>query len=240
MKERPILFSAPMVKAILEGRKTQTRRVVMADRYRHHSWQQGSARPSSGHLVFRVDEKWGASAWDAGNFPIDPISVCPYGKPGDRLWVRESLTLGCVQREAMRPIMAVYQDSHGYMGVEDKMAPDAPEGSRSWCLKWKRVPSIHMPRWASRITLEITNVRVERVQEISYEDALAEGVMALDDETKDLAARFYGSATRPVGAVDYFRLLWNKLNNGRDLGWDKNPWVWALSFKRIEKAAVAA
>ena len=93
VKERPILFSGPMVRAILSGAKTQTRRAVKADRYRHQPQCQGPANPSSGNLVYRLDDKWGPSAWDDSDFVLDPIAVCPYGQPGDRLWVRETFDI---------------------------------------------------------------------------------------------------------------------------------------------------
>lgn len=146
MKTRPILFSGPMVRAILEGRKTQTRRVV---------------KPQPAHCA---DLPMGKDLTFA--------SACPYGQPGDRLWVRETWAVGTLF-DYVRPSLLPKPD------CESKLAVDyAANPRRIWHSedqgRWR--PSIHMPRWASRITLEITSVRVERLQDISHKDAIAEGL----------------------------------------------------------------
>ena len=196
MKERPIIFSAPMVRAILAGRKTQTRRIV-----------------SPRHMA----------TVGAEQFPI--LAMCPYGSPGDRLWVRETC-----RAEAM--------DDEGLCGVryvaDGQFMPIANtrEASYRWVqLYWYRgmegatVPPIHMPRWASRITLEISDVRVERLQDISEADAKAEGVSMPD-----------GTPTPPDfwSYQQEFRLVWEQIHGGGS--WEKNPFVWVVTFRRIDHA----
>lgn len=166
MKERPILFSAPMVKAILSGTKTQTRRIV---------------KPQQ--------------------FPLGTCVACPYGTVGDRLWVRETW----LQVPAGIAFRADGGDHYGAGGK----------------LKWR--PSIFMPRAASRITLEVTGVRVERLQGISEDDAEAEGVAAEPHNGSCVDRRCF---------VKAYASLWDSLNAKRS-PWSSNPWVWVLSFRRI-------
>ncbi len=188
MKEHPIIFSAEMVRAILEGRKTQTRRVVKFNKpfSNHSSWP---------YVTKCVDGGW---VWsDSQNFdasdPVEAGKQCPYGDPGDRLWVRESF---CRTGAGETVYRADNKTDQPYWTL----------------LKWK--PSIHMPRWASRITLEITEVRVQRLQEISSDDVRAEG---LDPD--------------PI-ASNYFPYIWNFINSKGGYSWESNPWVWAITFKR--------
>lgn len=176
MKGHPILFSAAMVRAILEGEKTQTRRIARLN--------------ASGRV-----------AWKGHNWHCDdPESrlACPYGQPGDRLWVRETWA------DTMSdPPEAVYR----------------ADGERhpSSFLKWK--PSIFMPRWASRITLEVTGVRVERLQEISKADVIAEGIDGLSD--------IHAGWHQP------YAQLWDSINAKR-APWSSNPLVWVIEFKRVQ------
>ena len=183
MKERPILFSAPMVRAILSGAKTQTRRIV-----------------KNAHMM----------SVDGELVPI--AAFCPYGQPGGRLWVRE--TFACVCTQEMR-----YVEYKADRSLADFDGYDNPAGGR-----WR--PSIHMPRWASRITLEITDVRVERLQDISEADAVAEGarptLAPLD------TVRLGAAGTAKEG----FRQIWESINGPGS--WDANPWVWAIEFKKLE------
>ena len=208
MKERPILFSAPMVRAILDGRKTQTRRVVKLPpgEWKHDAILQEldiKSRPL-GHPAFGFESK-------EGRFTARP---CPYGQIGDRLWVRETFALHPTATENYKPITF-------YRARVDTIL----ENNR-----WQ--PSIFMPRWASRITLEITEVRVERLQEITFEDAKAEGV------PKELC----NIVTTPhMGYLDTrsgYRALWDSIN-GKTHPWASNPWVWVVGFKRIEQDARA-
>jgi hypothetical protein len=179
IRERPILMSTPMVKAILDGRKTMTRRVMKL-----HSL--------SGKLYLRIKQVF-PTGWRY--IPIDNkiIKHCPHGIPGDRLWVRETF-----YAESKDTIY--YKAS--WTGYED-----APNSG------WK--PSIFMPRWASRITLEITNVRVERLQEITEENAKAEGTVN----------EFFASDRY------WFKDLWDSIN-GKKYPWSSNPWCWVIEFKR--------
>jgi hypothetical protein len=198
MKERPILFSAAMVQAILDGRKTQTRRVVKPQpEISEHGNLKGEwlLRPLDGLLLPKLQD----------------IAIhCPYGQPGDRLWVRE--TWAPHDEHTMRQKNA----SECYYRADD-------ETSFSTDGKWR--PSIHMPRWASRITLEVTGVCVERLQAISWGDAIAEGIR----DPRRAAWR-----VDPVeGCVAKYRELWDSLNASRGAGWDVNPWVWVVEFRRL-------
>lgn len=193
MKARPILFSAPMVRALLEGRKTQTRRIVkcLGGIRRGDRWA-GPANPASGRLVYRDGAAWD----DNPEFPpTAPIAKCPYGQPGDLLWVKET-----------HAIIHLTGAPAAVYAATDQRA-------------WKYRPSIHMPRWASRLTLELTEVRVQRLQEISEADALAEGIERLRYPER-------GDWGWPQAR---YRELWNSINGPS--AWDANPWVWCLSFR---------
>ena len=206
MKERPILFSGPMVKAILEGRKTQTRRVV--------KWPDWVTAQDQEKLIHQTPPT-GLAFYEDGP-PVKRLT-CPYGQPGDRLWVRESFQPLLVEGVKWRD--SNYKTGVGYApnyvatspviefmdcGHDDEITP-------------RVTPSIFMPRWASRITLEITGVRVQRLQEISIEDALAEGIT---------------HSTFNAPRVEY-QWLWDSINAKSGLDWNKNPFVWAISFRRI-------
>lgn len=193
MKERPILFSGPMVKAILEGRKTQTRRVV-------------KPQPM---MPWRA---WDGAAhhWQDG----DDLMRCPYGQPGDRLWVRETWSL-IDDHENMACIGYAAGPGIDWAREWIRCGVDRVEDARKFYGKSK-APSIFMPRWASRITLEVTGVRVERVQDITPEDKEAEGLNWNHG---------YGPAA--------FESLWNEINGKRGYGWEANPFVWVVEFKQI-------
>jgi hypothetical protein len=196
MKERPILFSAPMIRAILAGTKTQTRRVVKPQPEHPHF---GGRAP----LMLALDDE-GIELYLHSRVLAQAIR-CPYGKVGDRLWVRETfLDLGAIY---------LYRaEAH----AEDERALVA-RGQ-----PWR--PAIHMPRAASRITLEVTEVRVERLQHISEADAIAEGVNVHPDHHGKPQTSLYS----PVQA---YRDLWEQING---LGsWEANPWVWSVHFKRL-------
>lgn len=199
-KERPILFNADMVRALLDGRKTQTRRVVKPKR--------GWPIDFVGGVGMENDPTcWGFENGDGewwslkGDERCSQIP-CPYGQPGDRLWVREAFAYGLCTESTL-----AYRATHKPSDLEE-----------GWYepIKWK--PSIHMPRWASRITLEIVSVRVERLCSISNEDAISEGIGA------PLDMRY--------AALDGFKPLWVSIN-GAD-SWDANPWVWVVEFKCVE------
>lgn len=234
VKERPILFNGAMVRAILEVRKTVTRRQIYPQ------------FPSSVNEVLPYATYRGA--W----MPRDPespddaweeqVRVCPYGKPGDRLWVRETWSdvnmcgapaLAYRADGDIRDLMAeeLFLDEDGAFNYVDQRWKKY--GFCCWYAdlhqaRWR--PSIHMPRWASRILLEITDVRVERLQAITYEQAAAEGIHR--DHRMWFATDAGGQAfQRPEQA---FAHLWRQA--GGD--WDANPWVWVVEFKRVEAANV--
>lgn len=194
VKDRPILFSAPMVRAILAGRKTQTRRVVKPP------------VPIRSPCDIRwMDESPHPEVYAAGGAWI-PLA-CPYGATGTRLWVRETWSMA----------------STACGGEETIYAADYPDDSDKASGVVRR-PSIHMRRDQSRITLEITDVRVQRLQEISEVDACDEG---FDQE------RAFGVVLQT--RVEMFRKLWNDINEKRGFGWDANPWVWVITFRRLPK-----
>ena len=194
MKERPILFSGSMVRAILEGRKTQTRRVIRF-------------QPDEDGLAFDLIKR--------GWFDTSGREYkCPYGQPGDRLWVRESWAkaihgCGVELLERWEP------GKEGPFGVGAIYAATPHKGYSVG--KWK--PSIHMPRWASRITLDVTGVRVERLQDIRNKDAEAEGVEPWSSNALDFD-QYQNS----------FQHLWESINGPES--WEANPWVWVVEFKR--------
>jgi hypothetical protein len=199
-RERPILFSSEMVKAILDGRKTMTRRVVKeqpelsddGNRWRWKGKELGTDRPL----------RW--------------ILTCPFGQSGDRLWVRESFWAVEVEDQGIGNQFLVYDEE--FVGPNPRPKELRPTLQS---LRWGHHPSIHMPRWASRITLEITAVRVERVQDISEGDAKAEG---LQD--------WYG-AEPAVTNRGRFHAFWDSLNAKRGYEWDANPWAWVITFRRL-------
>jgi hypothetical protein len=200
MKERPILFSGPMVRALLDGSKTQTRRVV---------------KP-------RKDANFGCMLMPrelAGEINQGEYSNCPYGQPGDRLWVRESLFLSTETNRHHYSATGI-----ALPGVDYEAEPPPAIG-----LPARSIPSIHMPRWASRITLEIVSVRVERLQDISEADAIAEGVT-------DTGAIILGRMAEDVtGPIAEYAVLWESINGPGS--WDANPWVWVVEFKRVQGGA---
>lgn len=229
MKERPILFSGAMVRALLDGRKTQTRRVV-------------KPQPPGGTAYVIVDEDpFGKGALCINSLGVDgrggPIPgeidawrTCPYGTIGDRLWVRETFF---DNNPGERDMEQVFYRADGEPDFDgESITRDGP----GW------TPSIHMPRWASRLTLEITGVRVERVQDISEADARAEGIYECvsgfwwyDPRTQNDLHR-----DRPTpegftgGAVGAYRDLWDSINGARPgCSWADNPFVWVLEFRRV-------
>lgn len=221
MKERPILFSAPMVRAILDGRKTQTRRVVKP------GWL-----PIVEEMM-RVNGKW---VWTTFEYDM----TTPYGEPGDRLWVRETFCAlrSYGERGELRDLiegpLSEETDVAEYEYRADSEFTTDPD------FKWR--PSIHMPRWASRITLEITDVRVERLQDISEKDAHAEGVESdggweepcgegYADGFGYLNYRSEDEAFEFDTAKESFRSLWQSINGLNS--WAENPWVWVVEFRRI-------
>lgn len=187
MKERPILFSGPMVRAILEARKTQTRRIVKPQFSVFHSIHADAS--ISTNRIFR-------GAYQRIR--------CPYGQPGDRLWVRETW-----KEKKRHQLSYIGLPAIEYAATGESVGP------------WK--PSIFMTRWASRLTLEIVRVRVERLRDISEEDAMAEGVYPM----KGIEPSGSEWESCKLG----FAELWQFIN-GPD-SWDSNPWVWVIEFKKL-------
>lgn len=246
MKERPILFNGEMVRAILDGRKTQTRRVVKN--------------------VMDSDDLTGARAEVRANYHFlrlpngdeyGPVK-CPYGLPGDSLWVRETWASHLLL-DGERP--SEFTEAQQECQLWFRAEPKIHEHGQG---RWR--PSIFMPRWASRITLKVTDVRVERVQDISEEDARAEGVAPLFDHKAIHEPRYraeldldpmpfcnylwHGHIGRSItakqsdawdyqyssykSARDSFSSLWDSINAKRGYGWDTNPWCWVVEFERVQ------
>jgi len=226
MTERPILFSGPMVRAILEGRKTQTRRVVKTGNYPHEkiAWWEPAAESGN-------EGRWSAKDGLGGIFHIP----CPYGQPGDRLWVRETWQM--VDQDGEADASASLRERLGstapFRGVQGDRpitwravyrADGEAEHPTYGPINWR--PSIHMPRWASRLTLEVTAVWVERLKEIDENGAMAEGLCGpLLDRELDGIVNQIGRAPR-----ECFAELWNSIYAGGGHGWDTNPWVWVVEF----------
>ena len=213
-EERPILFSGAMVRALLDGSKTQTRRVVKPQPVGVEKF--AIEEDTSGNEFFFT---LGAED-DRRTRPILGTVACPYGQPGDFLWVRESLFLSTETNRHHYSATGI-----ALPGVDYEAEPPPAIG-----LPARSIPSIHMPRWASRITLEITGVRVERLQDISESDALAEGVT-------DTGAIILGRMAEDVtGPIAEYAVLWESINGPGS--WDANPWVWAVEFKRVQGGEV--
>lgn len=212
--ERPILFSTAMVQAILDGRKTMTRRILKV----------------RGCKPFFPDSSW--SETDIIHWTLNG-STCPYGQPGDKFWVRETFTV-------LEPehCLGGMQSRFVYKADVERGGPDT-EQVRQWYIErgypyeWK--PSIHMPKEAARIWLEITNVRVERLQDISNHDALAEGVEKVHPDHFGFSYKDYEEKSIHLNCLyprTSFYTLWTKINGKDSFG--ANPWVWVIEFKRIE------
>lgn len=208
MKERPILFSAPMVRAILEGRKSQTRRVVK----------------DTG--LYAIDAS--IHGEEVARRELAALATrCPYGQSGDQLWVREAFS-GPHCMDASDGCKAVPPSKWGDCSRIWYWADGNPtEGD------WTRPrPSIHMPRWASRINLEITGVRVERLQDISEDDCLAEGIAQVVREKLPGIQQCGEYDTIDVDPVAEYRDLWESINGTGS--WDMNPWVFVVEFMMVQ------
>lgn len=207
MKERPVIFNGEMVRAIIDGRKTQTRRVIKNQRM-GDCW---SVKPAEVPLYERHSHDW----WlPTGTKPYSALPVCPFGQGGDQLWVRETF-----MDLTGTGIEATTGKFEGFTYRADTPAGSyGDEVRKEYGLKW--TPSLHMPRKACRILLEITAVRVERLNDISESDARAEGVMPKP-----------GAAERLVGGKLAFAELWASIYGHEN--WRANPWVWVIEFRRV-------
>ena len=223
-----------MVRATLADLKTQTRRIIKPQPAAYMNVL--SPQAGGDHRVFPGQWSWGGNC---GAGWMEKPFTCPYGQPGDRLWVRENITqrqlVNFLTGEPTKLISAAYAADDE--DVEDERGFQVTP----WWKGKKPLPSIHMPRWASRLTLEITDVRVQRLQEISEEDARAEGVqceVVIDGQPMSgcywdyLLNCWSGAFPNDAEARGSFRTLWESINGPGS--WDLNPWVWAISFKRID------
>lgn len=239
-KERPILFSAPMVNAILAGDKTQTRRIAKLN--------------ASGRVAF-AGREWHCDDQNAS-------LACPYGQPGDRLWVRETWQYydwteegePCIRFAADNsttwPEPGTDEWSDRLADVWEVLSRDDNFNidNRARDRRWR--PSIHMPRWASRIMLEIVSVRVERLQDISEADAYDEGITCeniivgahyANGHIEEWADRFFFDGCPDEGfedAVDAYAALWESING--ENSWAINPFVWVIEFRRLEEKNASA
>lgn len=221
MKERPILFSALMVRAILDGRKTQTRRVVkpqpsweLLQEYATIRATRGSTRTNAQMLA--------------------DCMPCPFGVPGDRLWVRETFAEGFTYGGGNK---VVWYRADQQARFAERIEAVCDYASVPENVRWR--PSIYMPRWASRITLEIKDVRVQRLQEISEADAIAEGI---DPQRCQHCGYTWGDCRQhmdhrlcvgrePESAAAAYKTLWSQIHGPGS--WHANPWVWAITFRRV-------
>ncbi len=218
IKERPILFSGPMVRALLDGSKTQTRRIVKLP---HDNplgkWEPttfggpNGGRTAKGETMPEQGAIWHTRTGDC--------LLCPHGQPGEHLWVRESWSAGPTNTACLEP-----GETHG--ALRHPLITYLADGSTQQCHEplhkiafGKGRPSIHMPRWASRITLEIFSVRAERVQDISDTDCAREGITA-------------AHCTFAGGWKEAYSDLWETINGPN--AWRANPWVWVVEFKVVK------
>ncbi|WP_458020065.1 hypothetical protein [Klebsiella pneumoniae] len=221
MKERGMIFNSEMVRALLDGRKTQTRRPI--------KWKQTR--------FTEIGEREDGSKWpwsEDAEHACDFWHPCPFGAVGDRIWVRETWSSDFAN---------YYPNDRVWYAADNNRRLDievvdgvrgiySPECDVHVPFRWQ--PSIHMPRWASRILLEITNVRVERLNAISEEDARAEGI--IDGGCLNCGEpEPCGCANPEPDATDAFAYLWQSIYGQEN--WNANPWVWVISFERIEGGA---
>lgn len=224
IKQRPILFSTPMVQAILEGRKTQTRRTI-------------KPQPDSKATLFSYQpDQWPKKPWiakfkfkeieGAPYYEVTNDYKCPYGKTGDILWVRETWAVTCGGKYEYKADGGfpprIIHESANESGGEDVVTE-----------RW--FPSIHMPKEACRLFLRITDIRVERLQDITEEDAKAEGVLQFKDGSYKFYVEPMPANINPgcSSAKDSFFSLWRTINGAESL--KANQWVWVISFERTEK-----
>lgn len=221
MKERPILFQGAMVRALLAGTKTQTRREI---NWRRLHKAAGMPFPTKCKLAwFNLIKGWGL---DAGDGMMRAVS-CPYGAVGDRLWVKE--TFFDVRPYRNAPLFAAVKDDSIYRADYEYREP---KRRVIGCHHWR--PSIFMPRTASRLLLEITAVRVERLRAITEADAKAEGVVPEPENHTAAAVAYIFGAKEFLAHTSAYATLWEQIN-GRG-SWALNPWVWVIEFRRVTPA----
>ncbi|MCE9886217.1 morphogenetic protein [Obesumbacterium proteus] len=215
-----MIFNAEMVRAILSGQKTQTRRIMKN--------QPAGDYPDFPVMVRNIESgfQWHGKHGESSVFP------CPLGTVGDRIWVRETWQGPLVDFERSDDLLRnpeKYEKPENCVYAADGVpAPEFYDADDNLRCCWR--PSIHMPRWASRILLEITNVRVERLNDISEGDAIAEGIERYNDDGIVYYGPYGKGDCRPERA---FSDLWKSIYG--DESWEKNPWVWCISFKRVQE-----
>jgi len=265
VSERPILFSGLMIRAILEGRKTQTRRAITKMR--------GCSEWIVGDRI--LDTQAMLTHAQSTNAALRCDDLCPLGQPGERLWVREAWRIASLPvddcpaiqyradnsiewRDPLDPIFnwdAKYEDWFERMNLQ--LIEDCERAGlevninedMAYTWDWDSIPtrwrpSIHMPRWASRITLELTGIRVERIRDITKKDAIEEGIQwseafpegytvgaSLDPSGMMVGGNYKFNA---YSAEQCFAKLWNSINAKRSYGWDENPWVWVVEFQVLQ------
>jgi len=230
VKERPIIFSGEMVKAILNGKKTMTRQVVKTQP--RDECTEIATSACFGHVEYR------STSEDRQTQSILAKIKCPYGKIGDRLWVRETHhVVGGIADYEIEEIKQGLQDVKNFVSYKTDGYGNPCDGG------W--TTPMFMPRWASRILLEIIDIRVERLQDISEADALKEGIRNYNFEMEDSPDTYVGythlqkddgkSTLYKTPAIAFER-LWDTLNAKKGYPWSSNPWVWAIEFKVIEVA----
>ena len=222
MKERPILVRGPLIQPILDDIKTHTRRIMKPQPHEVIPY------PSSCPLIRLRESDATLSTWN---------NACPYGQPGDQLWVRENL------RRSEDGLWGTYEADGSWVvaqtGIPMRICwHSSKDRSLSKSQDRKCVPSIHMPRWASRITLEIVDIRVERLQDISEKDAIAEGIEGLYINGRregwiNYTAKGGDDCDNAFGSpVASYRTLWESINGPGS--WELNPWVWVVVFRRVK------
>lgn len=236
MKERPILFSGPMVRAILDGKKTVTRRVVKGNQIPKEDFDE-SYPNLRWTAVGQKDPRWGyivsGSTEAECAHELAKHGICPYGQPGDRLWVRESWwQAGDWQATYPEDDTGAWFGSKRVVYSADGTPPNEPNASYPDGLRngaysaaapnkiWRHRPSIHMPRWACRILLDITGVRVERLHDITTEQIIAEGI---------------STSMREHDAEVDLRRQWRELWESTGGDWEANPWVWVVEFQPVAR-----
>lgn len=207
MKERPILMNGAMVRATLAGAKTQTRRII---------------KPQPQMVTDKRIEPWQGDPTALLALLAESGRKCPYGQAGDQIWVRETLS-----HHADKGHYYAATGMHVGPLIDYELEPSPSIG-----IPARTIPSIHMPRWASRIRLEIESVRVERLQDISDADIIAEGIdmeaLAESQDRYDIVCKGSGASGRATE-----RAAWRELWESTGGDWEANPWCWAITFKRV-------
>jgi hypothetical protein len=234
IKEHPILFSTVMVQALIAGTKTMTRRVA------HKNFETlEEVKPVP--RVMGMEEDWNSwrFTWESGD---DAIIKCPYGQVGNLLWVREAIyAFGhwVLNEDENEHKKWSFVDETQFRGLEYHYMDNPPAEIRKKRVQgtcfWYKRPSIFMPKAASRILLEIINIRVERLQDISEQDAINEGIeeAEFDKVNNCRVFKHYGYQNAVTDEKDSFQSLWQSING--EESWNANPWVWVVEFKKVNK-----